>query len=134
MTAPTIPQPGEEEVTQAEYPLQARLWRRDSTEEWVLEISGAINDCSFTCRHTEPLSTAPEDAVGLPTLYDSQDSRSGRVEALEEAMVEAAIPLEALKLSGTLASLSPEMQTGVDHALARIAAALALSSLDGEGL
>lgn len=53
------------------YPLKAYIWKRTSVEppEWVLEISGVINDCSFDSRHTEPLSTPPEDVAGLPSLY-----------------------------------------------------------------
>jgi hypothetical protein len=56
------------------YPLQAHIWKRDN--EWVLEISGIINDCNFTSRHTEPLTTAPEDVAGLPSLYATHDSDS----------------------------------------------------------
>ncbi len=52
-----------------EYPLSARIWWRESTGEWVLELSGTINDHTFTCRHTEPASTKPEDVAGLPSLY-----------------------------------------------------------------
>ena len=48
------------------YELDAYLWRRESTQEWVLELSGAINDTSFTNRFPVPLSYAPEDAVSLP--------------------------------------------------------------------
>jgi hypothetical protein len=53
-----------------EYKLSARLWLRTSTNEWVLEIEGTINDTFLNSRHTEPATTKPEDAVGLPTLYD----------------------------------------------------------------
>jgi hypothetical protein len=51
------------------YPLQAWIWKRTSVEppEWVLDLSGEINDCNFSCRHTEPLSTPPEDVAGLPS-------------------------------------------------------------------
>lgn len=54
-----------------QYPLTARLWKRTSVEphEWVLQIEGTINDCAFITRHTEPATTPPEDAVGLPNLY-----------------------------------------------------------------
>lgn len=55
------------------YPLTAYVWKREGNwrerEEWVLEISGEINDCSFVARHTEPLTTLPEDVAGLPSLY-----------------------------------------------------------------
>lgn len=49
--------------------LKAFIWKRKSTEEWVLELTGAINDTCFTTRHTQPLHIAPEDVPGLPTLY-----------------------------------------------------------------
>jgi hypothetical protein len=72
------------------YPLQARIWKRDSTQEWVLEISGSINDTDFTCRHTEPLTTVPEDVAGLPSMYAppaAQASDTGR-EAVAWAQIE----------------------------------------------
>lgn len=55
-----------------EYPLDAKIWFRESTNEWVLEISGTINDTNFTCRHTEPATTPVEDVAGLPTLYEDK--------------------------------------------------------------
>lgn len=57
-----------------EYPLAARIWKRESTQEWVLEIEGTINDTFFVSRHAEPLSTAPEDVASLPSLYAETDS------------------------------------------------------------
>jgi hypothetical protein len=52
--------------------LKAFIWKRDSTEEWVLELSGAINDTFFINKHTEPLHVAPEDVAGLPSLYKEE--------------------------------------------------------------
>ena len=52
------------------YPLNAFIWKRESTGEWVLDLSGSINDSGFFIRHTQPGDLAPEDAVGLPTHYD----------------------------------------------------------------
>lgn len=54
--------------------LKAFIWKRDSTEEWVLELSGAINDTFFINKHTEPLHIAPEDVAGLPSLYKEEQS------------------------------------------------------------
>lgn len=54
--------------------LDAYLWLRESTNEWVLELSGSINGTSFVTRHPQPASLAPEDAVGLPALYDRSES------------------------------------------------------------
>ncbi len=51
------------------FPLSARVWKRESTQEWVLEISGTINDTYLACRHTDPLSTPPQDVPGLPSSY-----------------------------------------------------------------
>ena len=56
-------------MTDQEYHLDARVYFRNSTQEWVLEISGAINDCHFTNRHTCPKDTAPEDVPALEHLY-----------------------------------------------------------------
>lgn len=52
-----------------EYPLTAKIWKRDSTNEWVLELSGVIGETNFICRHTEPLTTPVEDVAGLPSHY-----------------------------------------------------------------
>lgn len=49
--------------------ISASIWKRESTQEWVLELSGTINDTDFTSRHTEPLTTRLEDVAGLPSLY-----------------------------------------------------------------
>lgn len=49
------------------YELDAYVWYRDSTDEWVLEISGNINGCSFTTRHIEPGDIKPEHVSGLPS-------------------------------------------------------------------
>lgn len=53
-----------------EHELQARIYKRENTDEWVLELSGTINDTNFTCRHTEPMGTPVEDVAGLPSLYE----------------------------------------------------------------
>lgn len=52
------------------YPLEACVWFRESTKEWVLEISGTINDTNLLCRHTQPGDIAPEDVPGLCKLYE----------------------------------------------------------------
>ena len=49
------------------WPVEAKIYKR--RDEWVLELSGAINDCAFTCRHTQPGYLQPEDVAGLPSLY-----------------------------------------------------------------
>ena len=54
------------------YPLSAVVYKRHSTNEWILELSGSINDTSFVNRHTQPIEMAPEDVPGLPTLYEKE--------------------------------------------------------------
>lgn len=49
--------------------LTARVWFRSSTQEWMLEIEGTINDTSMYCRHALPPETRPEDVPGLLALY-----------------------------------------------------------------
>ena len=49
------------------WPVEATIYKR--RDEWVLELSGTINDCEFTCRHTQPGYLQPEDVAGLPSLY-----------------------------------------------------------------
>lgn len=61
--------------------VRASIWQRD--DEWVLELSGTIDDTNFVSRHTEPLTTAKADVAGLPTLYDSQSAMQARIEKLE---------------------------------------------------
>ena len=51
------------------WPLKARVWKRESTQEWVLEISGTLGDTDMNIRHTQPLSVAYENVPGLPTIY-----------------------------------------------------------------
>lgn len=65
------------------YPLKAFIWKRDSTEEWVLQIEGTINDTCFVIRHPQPFSLSPEDAVGLPALYAQAEALKIATEALE---------------------------------------------------
>jgi hypothetical protein len=51
------------------WPLRARVWKRESTQEWVLEIAGTLGDTEMNIRHTQPLSVAYENVPGLPTIY-----------------------------------------------------------------
>ena len=55
----------------AEFPITGRVWFRESTDEWVLELCGSINDTSFICRHVEPKETKPEDVPWLPSYAPS---------------------------------------------------------------
>ncbi|MCA9771444.1 MAG: hypothetical protein KC466_03490, partial [Myxococcales bacterium] len=54
------------------YPLDACVWFRKSTGEWVLEVAGAINDTSLICRHPQPGDLAPEEVPGLPALHGAE--------------------------------------------------------------
>lgn len=54
------------------FPLDACVWFRESTGEWVLEIAGAINDTSLVSRHTQPGDLSPEDVPGLPALHGAE--------------------------------------------------------------
>lgn len=51
------------------WPLRAQVWKRESTQEWVLEIAGTLGDTDMNIRHTQPLSVAYENVPGLPTFY-----------------------------------------------------------------
>ena len=61
------PQAGASGEPDNAFPLTGKVYKRGA--EWVLEISGTINDCNFTCRHTQPGHLRPEDVAGLPLLY-----------------------------------------------------------------
>lgn len=56
-------------MTSNVYQLAARVWFRESTGEWVLEVSGEINGTHFTSRHTQSGNLRPEDVAGLPELH-----------------------------------------------------------------
>jgi len=59
------------------YPLDACVWFRESTKDWVLEVAGAINDTALSCRHPQPGDLAPEDVPGLPALHTlEKDARA----------------------------------------------------------
>ncbi len=62
--------------------LAARIWKRDSTQEWVLEITGTVDDVYMNCRHTEPLTTAKSDVPGLPSLYKAPEREIGKEQTL----------------------------------------------------
>ncbi len=53
-----------------EHIITARIWKRTSTEEWVLELAGTINDANFTSTHTQAGTLAPQDVAGLPEHYE----------------------------------------------------------------
>lgn len=65
------------------YPVSGNVYFRDSTGEWVLEITASINGTKCTARHVQPAGTRPEDVVGLPALYESTSDIIKLVEALE---------------------------------------------------
>ena len=54
------------------FPITGLVWFRESTNEWVLELTGEINDTFFTHRHTQPADLAPEEVPGLPALYPTE--------------------------------------------------------------
>ncbi|MHA1285786.1 MAG: hypothetical protein ACTSPB_00155 [Candidatus Thorarchaeota archaeon] len=62
----------EVDITQKSFPLSAKVWFRESTQEWVLEIDGTINDTNFNVRHPQPKDTLPEEVAELKTLYDEE--------------------------------------------------------------
>lgn len=59
------------------YPLAACVWKRDSTDEWVLELSGVVRDTALNSRQTAPSTTNPEDVPGMlhtfALLHEAQD-------------------------------------------------------------
>jgi hypothetical protein len=55
------------------FPLDACVWFRESTKEWVLEVEGVINDTHLGCRHPQPGDLAPEYVPGLPALHTLEE-------------------------------------------------------------
>lgn len=74
-------------MSNQEYPITGRIWWRESTQEWVMEVEGKINGCCFVNRHTQPAHIKPEDVAGLPTHYDT-------VQLLAQALRSSAGPEE----------------------------------------
>lgn len=54
-------------VYEVEHIIAARLWKR--RDEWILELSGSINDTGFNVRHVHPGTIPPENVVELPLHY-----------------------------------------------------------------
>lgn len=66
-------------------PINAHIWAREATNEWVLELYGVLNDVNFTALHTVPISTKLEDVPSLLPLYEHADKSAEMLEALTEA-------------------------------------------------
>lgn len=64
------------------YVMTARVWFRSSTQEWMLEIEGTINDTNMSCRHPLPASTKPEDVPGLLALYTRLEDQEAEIRRL----------------------------------------------------
>lgn len=65
------------------YVLTARVWFRSSTQEWMLEIEGTINDIHMSCRHPLPPDTRPEDVPGLMALYTRIEDQERLIRRLQ---------------------------------------------------
>jgi hypothetical protein len=66
------------------FPIKGLVWFRDSTSEWVLELHGDINNCTFIARHTQPPDVLPEDVPGLDRLYERAESAESALAAERE--------------------------------------------------
>lgn len=66
------PTPPAAETPTGRYPLDAAVWFRESTQEWVLELSGTLGDTNGTWRHTQPAETPIDDVPGLGSLYAAE--------------------------------------------------------------
>lgn len=88
-------------MREEEYELKAKVYWRSSTNEWVLEISGAINDTRFISRHTQPESVSAENVAGLPHLYAEIEAASL---AAAEKVKEEAARVAAPRFSGKFAA------------------------------
>lgn len=62
--------------------MTARVWFRSSTQEWMLEIEGTIEDVHMSCRHALPPNTKPEDVPGLLSLYTRLEEQEAEIRRL----------------------------------------------------
>ena len=67
------------------------------------------------------IDNPPLTNAALAARAEAAEAENAR---LREALVEAAIPLQAMRLAGTVESFSPEMREGVENAVQRINQAL----------
>src|SRR5690554_2622083 len=72
-----------ERETLGSYPVSGQIFFRESSNEWVLELTGSVNGTEFTARHTQPADIRPEYVAGLPSLYETAPDVEELVEALE---------------------------------------------------
>jgi hypothetical protein len=82
------------------YPLSAHVFFRKSTDEWVLEIEGSINDTHLSSRHTQPAHTAPENVASLSTLYETQALAEELAAALDGVLLHLGDKMHPGDLSG----------------------------------
>lgn len=97
--------------------LKAFIWKRKSTEEWVLELTGAINDTWFSNRHTQPLDIAPEDVAALPTLYMEPAAEDASSREMISSLVELVKRQDSLlqKLGNFIADNDEKTVKVIDH-------------------
>jgi hypothetical protein len=62
-----------------EHIIGARFWRR--RDEWVLELTGAINDTPFTIRHPQSGALLAEEVPSLPEYEYRGPKTEGDTEA-----------------------------------------------------
>lgn len=72
------------------FPLDACVWFRKSTGEWVLEIEGRINDTSMCVRHPQPGDLSPEDVPALPALLAEIAAKDAEIARLRESLAHTA--------------------------------------------
>lgn len=66
--------PADAAPVEAKPEITGKVWWRESTAEWVLELEGKIDGVGFTCRHTQSSNIRRSDVPGLPELYVAQPS------------------------------------------------------------
>jgi hypothetical protein len=78
--------------SERDYPVCARIYERKETEEWVLEISGVLNNHAFIATHSQPIAGVPlQEVAGLLTLYeriDELEAELAETQKVEESVVQ----------------------------------------------
>lgn len=69
------------------FPVTGKIYFRESTKEWVLELQSVINDHNITVRHPQPGVLKPEEVLSLPASDDDAEKKIEMLSWLENELL-----------------------------------------------